>query len=211
MAAASAAGTRRLSAYAREQFDRDPRRAWIVTAVAGAILLILVFVLITSFGGGDGNDSVGSPSDGASMSPAVTQPAGSAPNTGTAGTTPAAQQLLTGAPYSEGGMTSALQSRGLTATQVNEPFVCQNPHTTPKTYRVTAAADEQRMVLLVYSDAAAMNVDWVVGAGRPQYRNGSCAVGAAVIYFNQNLMMIFPQTTSAPLQAQIVDAFLTLP
>jgi hypothetical protein len=32
-----------------------------------------------------------------------------------------------------------------------------------------------------------------------------------VIYFNQNVLLVFPGTTSATLRSQIVDAFLTLP
>jgi hypothetical protein len=66
-------------------------------------------------------------------------------------------------------------------------------------------------VLLVYEDSASTNNDWVIGGGRPQYRNGACAAGADVIYFNQNVLLVFPQTTSAGLQSQVVDAFLTLP
>ena len=184
-----------------------------VTAIVGAALLLLIFVIILLSGADAPSDDTGNSSSSLSPSSAATQPAGAAQTaTGSAaGAGATAAPLLPGTPYSESSVLTALQSRGLTATLVSDPFVCQNPSTTPKTYRVAAAGAEQRFVLLVYRDAAAMNGDWVIGTGRPPYRNGACATGAAVIYFNLNVLLVVPQTTDAGLQQQVVDAFLTLP
>jgi hypothetical protein len=207
---------RRLFAYTREQFDRDPQRASIVAATIGVGLLVLIFaiVMLVSSGGGS-NEGTGDAPAG-SDAPSATQPVGAVAPGGTEAATASATAVatpepLTGAPYGEAEVTSALQTRGLNAAFVDQPFTCQNANTTPRTYRVNGVGGTQEVVLLVYSDSAAMNTDWVIGGGRPQYRNGSCADDAAVIYFNANLLLVFPQTTSAALQSQIVDAFLTLP
>jgi hypothetical protein len=179
------------------------------------LVLLFAFVQLVGGGGGPGTENPPTTSD---VQPAGnTQPAGGgAPGaTAAAGTespTPTAPpEPLPGTPYAESAVRSAFQARGLNASIVDQPFTCQGANTTPRTYRVTGGGGQQDAVLLVYQDAATLNGDWVIGGGRPQYRNGSCAANAAVIYFNANLLLVLPQTTSAGLQSQIVDAFLTLP
>jgi len=213
---ASADRTRRFSAYAREQFERDPQRAWVATAAIAAGILVVIVALAMLIGSVGGGAEEGDSAAGDATGPAVTQPAGASAPAATeeASPTPAATETpapLAGVPYSESTVANALRTRGLNAALVDDAFVCQNASTTPRTYRVTGAGAEQRAVLLVYPDSATMNTDWIIGGGRPQYRNGSCGADADVIYFNANLLLVFPQTTSTILQAQMVDAFLTLP
>lgn len=213
-AAAVADAATRASEYAREQYERDPRRTLIVAGIAALAAVVLLVIVVSSFGGGGG---AGEDTPGETGQPAIGTPLPTGTNgTPAAGTrtptqTAAAAASLPGTPYSEAAILAALQSRGLNATLTNEPYACDNPGTPPKTYRVASGAGEQRVVLFVYPDAAAFGRDWVTGGGRPQYRNGTCAAGAAVVYFNVNAMMIFQQTTNAGVQAQISDAFLTLP
>ncbi|MEZ4554228.1 MAG: hypothetical protein R3B59_10010 [Dehalococcoidia bacterium] len=210
--------TRRGSAYVREQYDIDPRRTLIVAGVAAAVLLLLLVVVVSAIGGGGGGDGTAGTTDSGVQAPALGTPLATGDAAGN-GASPAASptpatataQPLPGTPYDEAAILAALRSRGLTANATDEAFACDSPGTTPKSYRVSANGAEQRIVLLVYPDAAAFSRDWAVGAGRPQYQNGNCAADAAVVYFNVNVMLVFPQTANAGVQSQISDAFLALP
>ncbi|MGE0227004.1 MAG: hypothetical protein AB7I38_12510 [Dehalococcoidia bacterium] len=209
--------TRRGSAYVREQYDLDARRTLIVAGIAAAAFLLLVVIAVSAIGGGDGDGAAGTDQSGG-QAPALGTPLATGTGSGdgaspTTSPTPAAAtaQPLPGTPYSEAAILVALRSRGLAANAAGDPFACDNPGTTPKSYRVSVNGAEQRIVLLVYPDAAAFSRDWAVGAGRPQYQNGNCAEGAAVVYFNVNVMLVFPETTNAGVQSQISDAFLALP
>lgn len=214
-AAGTSEGLERFSVFTREQFERDPRRAGIVAAAAAVGLVVILLLGVMAFtGGGDDQpaDGVGGPSNGA-VSGGATQPAGAAtaPGVETAMPTPTAPlPPLAGAPYSETSMTAALAARGITPAVLDEAYPCTGATTTPRTFEVAAAGGEQQYVLLVYADSAGINGDWVIGGGRPAFRNGACAAGAETIYFNANVLLVLPNTTSADLRTQIVDAFLSM-
>jgi hypothetical protein len=214
-AAGVADASRRGSAYVREQYALDPRRTLIVAGVAAAAVLLILVLLISALGGGEDGGTTTGP-DG-TQQPALGTPAPRGTNGGTtapaASATPTAAtaQPLPGNPYSETAVLAAMQARGIAPAPSNDAFACDNPGVQPKTYRLTGNGAEQRFVLLIYPDAAAFARDWAATGGRPQYRNGNCAAGAAVVYFNVNAMLVFPQTTNAGLQSQLSDAFLALP
>ncbi|HRC62810.1 MAG TPA: hypothetical protein PLX85_06255, partial [Dehalococcoidia bacterium] len=215
-AAGAADATRRGSTYVRQQYERDARQTLIVGGVVVAVIVLVLVLLVSALSGG-GDDPTASSGNAGAVQPGIGTPAASGTNGGTVASarsstaTAAAAATLPGNPYSETAVLAAMQARGLTPTLSTDAFACDNPGTTPKSYRVSTNGGEQRVVLLIYPDAAAFGRDWVVGAGRPQYRNGACGAGAAVVYFNANVMIVFPQTTNAGVQSQISDAFLTLP
>jgi len=207
--------SRRGSIYVRQQYDRDPRQTLIVAGVAAAVFVLVLVLIVSTFSGG--GDSTTATNEGDSTQPGIGTPLptggtnGGAATAAPAAPSAAAAQPLPGTPYSETAVLDAMRSRGLTVAATTDQFACDNPGTTPRTFRVTANGAEQPVVLLVYPDAAAFGRDWAATGGRPQYRNGSCAAGAAVMYFNVNAMIVFPQTNNAGVQQQIADAFLTLP
>ncbi len=213
-AAATGDGLQRFSVFTREQFERDPRRAGIVAAAVGVgVVVILLLGVMALTGGGDGPSPDGGQPSGGAVSGGATQPAGAATAPGVETATPAPTAPpapLAGAPYNETSMTSALGVRGVTPAVLNEAYPCAGATTTPRTFEVTGPGGEQQYVLLVYADSAGMNGDWVIGGGRPVFRNGTCAADAETIYFNANVLLVLPDTTSAELRTQIVDAFLAM-
>lgn len=214
VAAATADAAQRFSVFTREQFERDPRRAGIVAAVAGVgVLVVLVLGIMALSGGGD-DPPAGNVANGPGGSPpSVTQPAGAPPSPGAETATPSPTPPptpLAGTPYSETSMTTALEARGITPTVLDDAYPCAGAGTTPRTFEVTGPGGEQQYVLLVYEDSATMNTDWVIGGGRPTYRGGACGADAETIYFNANVLMVLPDTTSTALRTQVVDAFLAM-
>lgn len=213
-AAATADAAQRFSVFTREQFERDPRRAGIVAAAVGVgVVVVLLLSVMALTGGGDdpSADGVTGGPDGAQ--PSVTQPAGVPPSPEGETATPsptATPEPLAGTPYSETSMTSALAARGITPTVLAEAYPCAGATTTPRTFEVAGQGGEQQFVLFVYRDSAGMNSDWVIGGGRPTYRGGACAANAETIYFNANVLMVLPETTSTALRTQVVDAFLAM-
>jgi hypothetical protein len=124
---------------------------------------------------------------------------------------PAAAFNDEGDPYSGTEIRNAWSARGLTATVTNEPVPCTNPAVPPRAYSITranGAAGDQRVVLMVYPTGQAMEDQWTTGSGGARFRNGSCGIGASVVYWNRNaILMIFP-ITDAALRQSVTDAFL---
>ena len=201
---------------------RDRRRggkdAWLprgarAAGAAAAAILALVLIGATTLALRSGSDDSAAPPGneplaGATGASAPAQPAR------TPSATPASGQRASAAgdPYSESSVLAALQSRGLQVAPADDAVPCSNAGARPTTLRVTATDGEQRIALLVYPSAAAMNAEWAVEGGSPlRFRNGgTCFAGASVIYWNANLVLAVPQVTAASLVPQIAQAFLAV-
>ena len=218
----------------------EPQNVSAVITLGGIALLVLVLSAVVVFGGNGGSEatradlentsgrlptgaetessSPDQPRGGAlASSTATSAVAGSpppartptpAPATPTPTPTPPPPPLAAGAPYGEAAFTRSLQARGLNASKRPETVGCPQAGVPGARYEATAGPARQAFVVWVYPTTEARARDWAT-AGRAQYQHGECVPGAPV-YWNQNVMLAFEQTTDAGLRSQVVDAFLAM-
>jgi hypothetical protein len=115
-----------------------------------------------------------------------------------------------GEPYSGAEIVNAWTTRGMSVAPT-DPVPCVNAAVPPRTYRITRAdgsPGQQIVAVMTYPNAQALQAQWSTGSSGAQYRAGGCGVGATVVYFNANAILMILQVTDQALRRQVSDAFL---
>jgi len=141
-------------------------------------------------------------------------PGTTAKPTGAASTAPAAAATTpptppagdTGAPLSGDRLISAWTAAGLKVEAADQIAACGA--TKPRAYRANGS---QVAMVFVYASPPALSADWAVERGAPlAFRTGGCLPTGAVTYWNQNIVLSFPQLTDAGVKQQMSDALLRM-
>jgi hypothetical protein len=124
--------------------------------------------------------------------------------TATANPTPPATD--SGAPLSGEGLLAAWTAAGLQVEGAVQPAACGA--TRPRAYRANGS---QVAIVFVYASPPALSADWAVERGSPlTFRGGPCLPAGAVTYWNQNIVLSFPQISNQGVKQQMSDALLRL-
>jgi hypothetical protein len=167
-----------------------------------AVVAVLAVLATRNAGTADQTDVVSTQPPAVAVTEAATTPT----------RTPTAAAALNdpGEPYSGNEIVNAWTTRGMEATPT-DPVPCAGAAAPVRGYRITRAdgsPGEQVVAVMTYPNAQAMQAQWSTGSSGAQYRAGGCGVGATVIYFNANAILMILQVSDATLRRQVSDAFL---
>ena len=177
-------------------------------------VVILVALLIVSIAGRDASTldtlAPGAARNGASPS-ATSGVAAAAPSPAQPTSVPGAPTGMDGAPLSGDVLLRAWLSGGLTVEPASERVACAGDQ--QRSYRVRATTGPgQLATVFVYPSPQALSQEWAVERGSPlRTRTGTACPGTdAVTYWNQNVVVVFPQVSDPAVRQTMSDALLRL-
>jgi hypothetical protein len=175
-----------------------------VAIVIGGLALVALLTVLLTRDTGTADQTAAEPTS--SPETVATQ----APATPAATPTPTVALTDAGEPYSGAEIVYALTTRGMLVAPADQ-VPCANAAVPARTYRITRAdgsPGEQIVAVMTYPNAQALQAQWSTGSSGAQYRTGGCGVGATVIYFNANAILMMFQVSDQTLRRQVSDAFL---
>jgi hypothetical protein len=207
-----AARMRESAARAKDNWPRlDPQAAPERPSVATVGLLIGALALVAAVALLVTRDAATSDADAVAATGTAAPAAAETPSETSTPTAVASAFSDAGQPYSGEEIARSFATAGLAAGASDDNVPCTNSAVPPRPLRVTRAdgsPGEQRVALMVYPSAQAMQAQWAIGGGSARYSNGSCGIGAAVIYWNANAILMIFQITDPALRQQVSSAFL---
>ncbi len=132
----------------------------------------------------------------AAKASATTAPAAPATPPAAASTPPPADA---GAPFAGDALIGSWVASGLKVEAADQLAACGA--TKPRAYRANGS---QVAMVFVYPSPPALGGDWAVERGAPlAFRTGGCLPTGAVTYWNQNIVLVFPQLSDPGVKQQI--------
>lgn len=118
---------------------------------------------------------------------------------------------MAGAPLSGDALLRAWTSSGLAVEPASERLGCASDQ--QRSYRARGSSGAgQLATVFVYASPQALSQEWAVERGSPLHTRTSaaCPPAGAVTYWNQNVVVVFPQVTDPAARQAMSDALLRL-
>ena len=181
----------------------------VALAIVGGIALVVMLLAILAQPREAPPNATAQPTNrGAAATAAAAKTSGAAP--AASSTSPAAASTPpvadSGAPLTGDGLIAAWIATGLKVEAADQIAACGA--TKPRAYRANGS---QVAMVFVYPSPPALSADWAVERGAPlAFRTSGCLPTGAVTYWNQNIVLSFPQLTDMGVKQQMSDALLRM-